>query len=100
MRTTATTGKNKVTKTAIKRTSSRNDEKKTETKTNQVEARKPSVPRATLKPRVPCDDQQRMIAEAAYFLAESRGFNPGHELEDWLTAENLVKNNFGSNYIK
>lgn len=28
-----------------------------------------------------------MIAEAAYFLSESRGFEPGWELEDWLNAE-------------
>lgn len=27
------------------------------------------------------------IAELAYFKAESRGFDPGHELEDWLEAE-------------
>lgn len=28
-----------------------------------------------------------MIAESAYYLAERRGFAPGHELEDWLEAE-------------
>ena len=28
-----------------------------------------------------------MIAEAAYFRAEQRGFEAGHELEDWLGAE-------------
>jgi hypothetical protein len=27
------------------------------------------------------------VAEAAYFIAEKRGFGPGHELEDWLAAE-------------
>ena len=27
------------------------------------------------------------IAELAYFKAESRGFDPGHELEGWLEAE-------------
>lgn len=26
------------------------------------------------------------IAEAAYFLAEKRGFSPGYELQDWLAA--------------
>ena len=30
------------------------------------------------------------IAVAAYFKAEARGFEPGHELEDWLTAESEV----------
>lgn len=28
-----------------------------------------------------------MIAEAAYYRAERRGFAPGHEVEDWLQAE-------------
>ena len=28
-----------------------------------------------------------LIAEAAYFRAEKRGFAPGHEHEDWLAAE-------------
>jgi hypothetical protein len=28
-----------------------------------------------------------LIAQAAYFRAERRGFAPGHELEDWLAAE-------------
>jgi hypothetical protein len=31
--------------------------------------------------------RRALIAEAAYFRAESRGFAPGHEAEDWLAAE-------------
>jgi hypothetical protein len=30
------------------------------------------------------------ILLAAYYLAESRNFEPGHELEDWLNAEAQV----------
>lgn len=35
------------------------------------------------------DPAQRhtMIAEAAYYRAEKRHFEPGHELDDWLQAE-------------
>jgi hypothetical protein len=33
------------------------------------------------------EDRRRLIAEAAYFRAEQRGFVPGRELEDWLAAE-------------
>ena len=35
------------------------------------------------------DPTQRhaMIAEAAYYCAERRGFAAGHELEDWVQAE-------------
>ena len=28
-----------------------------------------------------------LIAKAAYYRAEKRGFAPGHETEDWLAAE-------------
>lgn len=33
------------------------------------------------------EDRYRMIAEAAYFRAESRGFEGGSDLDDWLAAE-------------
>jgi len=38
------------------------------------------------------DPEQRaaLIAEAAFFRAEKRGFAPGHEVEDWLAAESDV----------
>jgi len=32
-------------------------------------------------------DHDAKVAELAYFKAESRGFEPGYELEDWLAAE-------------
>ncbi|MDI1298798.1 DUF2934 domain-containing protein [Methylotenera sp.] len=28
-----------------------------------------------------------LVAESAYYKAEARGFESGHELEDWLAAE-------------
>jgi hypothetical protein len=31
-----------------------------------------------------------MIAKAAYYRAERRGFAAGHEAEDWLAAESEV----------
>jgi flagellar biosynthesis/type III secretory pathway chaperone len=33
------------------------------------------------------DQRQQMIAEAAYFLAERRGFNGGDSVADWIEAE-------------
>lgn len=33
------------------------------------------------------DELQRWIAEAAYYRAEQRGFEPGRETDDWLAAE-------------
>lgn len=35
-------------------------------------------------------ERHQMIAEAAYLIAERRGFAPGHELSDWLGAEREV----------
>lgn len=32
-------------------------------------------------------DHDVWVAEMAYYKAEKRGFEPGHELEDWLEAE-------------
>lgn len=40
--------------------------------------------------RTPNQDYQEMIAEAAYYKAEQRGFIPGFEEEDWLDAENEI----------
>lgn len=33
------------------------------------------------------EQRAALIAEAAYFRAEKRGFAPGHDTEDWLAAE-------------
>lgn len=33
------------------------------------------------------EERHRMIAEAAYFRAEARGFRGGDPVEDWLQAE-------------
>jgi len=40
----------------------------------------------------PIDPQHRvsMISEAAFYLAERRSFDPGHEMDDWLTAERAI----------
>jgi len=33
------------------------------------------------------EERWRLIAEAAYYRAQARGFAPGQESEDWLQAE-------------
>lgn len=38
-------------------------------------------------PEARAADHEVQVALAAYFIAEKRGFEPGHELEDWLAAE-------------
>lgn len=32
-------------------------------------------------------EREQMVAVAAYYHAEQRGFSPGQEMEDWLEAE-------------
>jgi hypothetical protein len=39
------------------------------------------------KSAVTPEDRYRMIATAAYFLAERRGFAGGYEMGDWIAAE-------------
>ena len=36
------------------------------------------------------DAKYSSIAECAYYKAESRGFEPGYELDDWLAAEDEI----------
>jgi hypothetical protein len=43
-------------------------------------------------PAGPTAEQRRaLIAKAAYFRAQRRGFRAGHELDDWLAAEAEVE---------
>ena len=37
------------------------------------------------------DELNAMISRAAYLRAEQRGFEPGHEVEDWLAAEAEIR---------
>ena len=54
---------------------------------------KPSVKTAAKQPRakkanaVSAEERRRLIAEAAYFKAERRGFPEDGALEDWVEAE-------------
>jgi Protein of unknown function (DUF2934) len=48
------------------------------------------IARADVKPR------EALIAELAYFRALNRGFEPGHEVQDWLDAEAEFERRYGS----
>jgi len=56
-------------------------------------ARKSTATKSARRPReaaaalIDPERRRALIAEAAYFRAERRGFEPGHEAEDWLAAE-------------
>jgi len=52
---------------------------------NTTTMKSPEAPRAAREP------PREMIAEAAYYKAEKRGFAPGMELQDWLEAEREIQ---------
>jgi Protein of unknown function (DUF2934) len=65
--------------------------------TPTVRKRAPRKPVAATGERKPTltrfvgpEQRAALIAEAAFFRAEKRGFSPGHETEDWLAAESEV----------
>lgn len=59
--------------------------------TQSVHSRPPTPePSGEQSPTVSPDALHRRIAEAAYYLAERRGFAPGYEEQDWLDAERAI----------
>ena len=70
----------------MKAESKKTDAKKTIRKPEIVK----SEPRANLVP-INLDDEIRQLA---YLFSERRGFEPGHETEDWLAAENEVRQRY------
>jgi hypothetical protein len=58
---------------------------------NASAPRKASMPMGgTATYETSSEETRRRIAEAAYFRAKQRNFEPGHELEDWVEAESEV----------
>ena len=65
----------------------------------QVAARTtaPRAPSATPIQPISPRERYEMIARMAYFRAESRSFQPGNELDDWLECERTVDRMIGNN---
>jgi len=47
-------------------------------------------PKTTAAVTVSAETRHRMIAEAAYYLAEKRNFQGGDPVNDWLEAEAII----------
>ncbi|MDH5263557.1 MAG: DUF2934 domain-containing protein [Betaproteobacteria bacterium] len=62
-------------------------EKPSPAKKPAVRPRAPAGKNAVAEAAARSAERQRMIAEAAYYRAERRGFAPGGEAEDWYAAE-------------
>jgi hypothetical protein len=43
------------------------------------------------QPKLSPEEVYRLIQESAYFKAKARGFAPGHEVQDWIEAEQEVR---------
>jgi len=69
-------------KNAMKNTTPRKTTRKPEIVRNEL--------RATLVP-INVEDEIRQLA---YLMSERRGFEPGHETEDWLNAEREVRQRY------
>ena len=60
------------------------------TSTKTLRGNKPSAIVSRRGTYIGPDRRQSMIAEAAYYRSEHRGFDRGHELDDWLVAEGQI----------
>lgn len=71
-----------------------NGKKKPATKKKSTKTKKKIIAKSTKKRStrkiISAPDKQKMIQEAAYFIAQQRDFSPGNEIEDWLAAESQV----------
>ena len=61
---------------------------------------KDKEPAAGRKPPVSEQERRRMIAEAAYYRAEKRGFSGGSSLDDWIAAEIEVDARLARDYLR
>lgn len=56
--------------------------------------RKPSIVKSEVRPNVVPINLEDEIRRLAYLLSERRGFEPGHEAEDWIAAEREVRQRY------
>ena len=67
------------------------NKKRTETKRA---ARKPEIVKTEPRANLVSINLEDEIRQLAYLLSERRGFESGHETEDWLTAEREVRQRY------
>jgi len=56
--------------------------------------RKPSIVKTEVRPNVVPINLEDEIRRLAYLMAERRGFEPGHEAEDWMAAEREIRQRY------
>ena len=60
----------------------------------KTSARKPSIVKTDTRGNVLPINAEDEIRRLAYLMAERRGFEPGHETEDWLNAEREIRQRY------
>jgi hypothetical protein len=55
---------------------------------------KPEIVKAEQRANLVPINLEDEIRRLAYLLAERRGFQPGHEADDWLTAEHEIRQRY------
>lgn len=78
---------------AIKETKPKASKKKVSKKktvTKKQMAKKATAKTSSLKHAISPRERYEMIATMAYYRAEQRNFEPGHDVEDWLDCENII----------
>jgi DUF2934 family protein len=69
--------------------------RKTEMKTaTPKKARKPAIVKAEPRSKLVPINLEDEIRRLAYLLSERRGFEPGHETEDWVMAEREIRERY------
>ena len=58
--------------------------------TKKAESSKANADTRVSTSKLPVDQRQQWIEVAAYYIAESGGFNSGCDVENWLTAETEI----------
>jgi phasin family protein len=90
------TTKSKAAAGAPKKTASKASAKKPAAKKAVAPATKPAGDKTAVSPL----ERWRMIAEAAYYRAEKRGFVGGNPMEDWAEAEKEINARYSADYSK
>jgi len=60
----------------------------------QKSSRRPLIVKSETRPNLVPINLEDEIRRLAYLLAERRGFEPGHEAEDWIAAEREVRQRY------
>ncbi len=55
---------------------------------------KPAIVKSEVRPNLVPINLEDEIRRLAYLLSERRGFEPGHEAEDWMAAEHEVRQRY------